>query len=175
MNAAGILLLSIVLLALQSSGSFPFVVGPVSADLALCLVVHLALTRGLAAGGGLVVAVGYITDLASGAPSGLHVVTFTVVFLLGMSVRQRIFLDTPPATLATAGAASLLTTLLTWSLTAVFLRDYVQYRSFAVLSLPRALLTAPYIFLVRAAALRIDARTLSTAGRTVVPLEPDQT
>ena len=173
MNHVVTILLAVLLLAMQSSGAFPLAVGPVSADLALCLTVHLAFTRTLAAGGALAAGVGYLTDVAAGSPSGLHMVAYTAVFLGLHAVRQRVFLNTAPAIVVTAVGASLAATALTWALTAVFLRDYFHYWPFLLLAGPRALLTAPWFFLIRAVAGWLDHRTGGMAGPTVVHLRDD--
>ena len=140
----------------------------VSADLTVCLVVHLALTRDLPAGGAAVAATGYLTDVATGAPTGLHIVVFTGLFLAGYAVRTRVFLQTVPTIAAAALVASLMATALTWLLAAVFIPDLRHYAPFLVLAVPRALLTVPFVFAVRAAALWVDRHTSRLARLRVV-------
>jgi cell shape-determining protein MreD len=111
----------------------------------------------------MVVLIGMLMDAASGAPFGIHMVVFVVVFLGGYSVRHRLFLDSAPTIAAAAFLASMAATILTWFLVAVFLRDYHIYGRFLALAVPRALLTVPFMFPVRAIASWIDRRTLRSA------------
>ncbi len=163
MNVAAVLALAIVLCAIQSSGVAPITVSELSADLVLCLVVRLSMTRSLPVGGAMVLAIGLLMDAASGAPLGIHLVVFIAVFLAGYGMRHRLFLDSVPTIAAAAFCASLFATLMTWFLVAVFLEDYHQYGRFAVLGFPRALLTVPFMFPIRSAAAWIDDRTFQPA------------
>lgn len=165
MNAALTLVLALILVALQSSGVVPFAWWEVSADLSLCLVVRIAMTRGLAGGGALALAIGVLADAATGGPLGMHVVVFTAVFLAGYGVRNRLFLDSVPTIAALALFASLGATALTWLLVAVFVADYQPYAHFLWVAVPRALLTVVFMFPVRAVSESIDRRTLRRAVR----------
>ena len=159
MNVVATLAFAVLLLALQSSGVPPFTLGELSADLVLCLVVRIGMTRDLPRGGALVVVVGLLMDGGSGAPLGVHVVAFVAVFLGVYGMRHRLFMDSAPTIASAAFIASAAMSLLTWFLVATFLRDYHQYSRFAVLALPRALLTVPFMFPVRAVSDWIDQRT----------------
>lgn len=163
MNAVITLVFAAILLALQSSGMAPFTLGELSADLVLCLVVRLGMTRDLPRGGAMAVTIGVLMDGASGAPLGVHIVVFVAVFLGAYGMRHRLFLDSAPTIASAAFVASVASTLLTWFLVAVFLRDYHQYSRFFVHALPRALLTVPFMFPVRAISVWIDGRTLRPA------------
>jgi cell shape-determining protein MreD len=159
-NLAATIAYGLVLLSLQSAGMFPLTWGALSADLALCLVVHLALTRDLPNGGVSAAAIGYMTDLAAGAPPGLHVVAYVAIFLTGLSVRSQVFITSAPMIAAAILVASLMVTVVTFFLAAIFVPDYTLYMPFLLYAFPRAVLTVPFIFPVRALALRIDRRTI---------------
>ncbi len=163
MNAVITLLFAVILLAIQSSGVPPVTIGELSADLVLCLVVRIGMTRDLPRGGALALVVGLLMDAASGAPLGVHVVAFIAVFLGAYGMRHRLFLDSVPTIASAAFIASAAASFLTWFLVATFLRDYHQYSRFLVLALPRALLTVPFMFPVRAVSVWIDKRTLRPA------------
>ena len=114
MNVAAVLALAIVLCAIQSSGVAPITVSELSADLVLCLVVRLSMTRSLPGGGATVLAIGLLMDAASGAPLGIHLVVFISVFLAGYGMRHRLFLDSVP-TIAAAAFCALRLCSMSWA------------------------------------------------------------
>jgi cell shape-determining protein MreD len=138
LNAPGLVLLTLIGVALQTSlfNSYPF--NYLQPDVVLIAVFWCALRRDFAEGGILTLIFGEITEVHTAAPSGLFLISYMVVFLLGrLAARYLVIPNLSSMVLLTMAASA------SWKLTYIFVLYLLgessnQWRHLIVLLLPGA-------------------------------------
>ena len=114
-------------------------------DLTAVAVVYLALRVGFHEGLFTVMLLGLLQDgFSMGAPVGMHVEAFVLLFLLARRLGARIVVNSPVAVMVVGFLASVLSQGAILLLTAVFDRSYAEFTQGAAGVIPNALITAPF-------------------------------
>ena len=149
MRGLGVILLSFLLLALES----PFLQQATSAhytpDLAMLIALYLGLTSRLEAGLGLALAVGLVKDgFALGSPVGMYMEIEALTFLVSYRVSRGLALRGPIALMLIAALFSVGGSLVELGLSLVFDRSFTQGAGGASVILgpmiPQGLATGPF-------------------------------
>jgi rod shape-determining protein MreD len=118
-------------------------------DLTAVAVVYLALRVGFFEGLLTVMLLGLLQDgFSMGAPVGIHVEAFVLLFLLARRLGARILVSSPIATMVVGFLASAIAQAGVLLLTAVFDRTYGEFSQGVAGVIPNALVTAPFAPLV---------------------------
>jgi len=114
-------------------------------DLAAVAVIYLALRIGFFEGLVTVMLLGLLQDAFSmGAPIGIHVEAFVLLFLLARRIGGRIVVNSPVAIMVVGFLASTVAQGAVLLLTVVFDQSYSEFAQGAAGVIPNALVTAPF-------------------------------
>lgn len=94
-NFLSFILLSLLAIILQSTVLAYVGVWGLRVELMLILLTHISLNYSLLPGIFLVTALGYLYDLSSAAPFGLHILTYLLTFVVLFLIRNRLFIQGP--------------------------------------------------------------------------------
>ncbi len=172
MRSIGILLLGFLLLAFESPFLHEASVSHYAPDLALCVVLYVGLTTGLASGMGVALLLGLLKDgFALSSPVGLHMEIAAVAFLVSFRLSRRLALRGPGPLMLIAMFFSMGASLLELLLSLVFDRTFGHGAGgptvILVSMIPQALATAPFAPLVFWLLDKLDALTTRKGGDSV--------
>lgn len=149
MRGLAILLVTFVLLALESPLLHEANIQPYAPDLVLVVCIYLGLTSTFERGVGLALALGLLHDgFASGATIGMHMELATLAFIISFRLSRRLVLRGVFGSMLVALVFSVGASLVELVLSLVFVRSFTQGTGGPglILSsmLPQALVTAPF-------------------------------
>ena len=154
-----------VLLALESPLLDKLDLAFYAPDLALIVVLHLAMGSRTAAGVLTAMAIGLLKDgFALGSPVGLYTEVLVVVFLLAKIVGRRFRLNATFTGMLTAFVGSLVSSVMFLLLTLIFDRSFDDYGLIFRMMGPQAIVTAPFAPLIFMLMERVDRLTIRRRG-----------
>ena len=162
MRAIAILIISFLLLALESPLLHHLHLSFYAPDFGLIVVLYLGMRFDTATGVVTAMFVGLLEDgFSLGSPLGMHMHVAVVVLLLTRALSTRLDIRPTAMSILVAGVASLLSSVLFLLLTLIFDRTFDDYALVLRMLGPQALITAPFapiIFLLLEKVDRITTR-----------------
>lgn len=140
-----VLVLSFVMLAIESPLLVDLQLSFFAPDLALIVVVWVALHMNTVSGAITCFLLGYMKDgFVMGVPVGMHMEIFVIVFFLVRYFAGKVLVRGLATLMITVAVVSLLATALFALLSLLFDRNFTDYRLVLRLLVPVALVTAPF-------------------------------
>lgn len=139
-----IVFLGFAMLALESPLLYQLRLNLYAPDLALCVVVYLAMTRPLLYGALGAFVLGFFKDGFAGSPMGMYMQILTTVFYLTHYAVERVTIRTWLQVMLLTFCASAVSSTVFFLLSVVFDRNFGDTQLVLKMLIPHALVTAPF-------------------------------